>query len=378
MKKIILILLLLVSVLSAQKDARFDSLVSSGIYQIYGLQFEQAEETFKSVLTEYPDHPAGKFYEAMILWWKIIIDFSNTQLDEAFIDQVTEVVDYCDEILDEDPDNLDALFFKGGALGFRGRLYAFRKNWFDAAMDGKDALPLVYRAYEVDPTNKDVQLGFGIYNYYAAAIPEHFPIVEPFMIFFPEGDKEKGIEQLKLAAREGKYSKFEARYTLTTLLLNFEERPAEAMIFAKQLVNDFPDNPAFQRYYGRIYVKAGNYNQASVVFEDIIAKCDSGMPGYSSWIKREALYYIGMKHYRKAEYKEAKSYFEECRNLSISLEIDRDEETGFFINSTLHSGNIEDRIGSREKALKYYEEVLDMREYKNSHEKAEQYIGKKF
>lgn len=364
--------------MSAQNTTRFDSLVNAGIYQIYGLNFDQAEDTFQHVLNDYPSHPAGMFYEAMILWWKIMIDFNNPQYDEAFIEQVTKVVDYCDEILDEDPDNLDALFFKGGALGFRGRLYAFRQNWFDAAMDGKDALPIVHRAYEVDPSNKDVQLGFGIYNYYAAAIPEHYPIVEPFMMFFPEGDKQKGIEQLKIAANEGRYAKYEARYTLVTLLLNFEEAPAEAMIFAKQLVKDFPDNPAFQRYYGRIFVKAGNYEQASGVFEDIITKCDSGKLGYSSWIEREALYYIGMKYYRKAEYDKAKSYFENCYELSTLLEAEREDETGYYVNSTLFLGNIEDRIGSRDKALKYYEKVLDMNEYKNSHEKAEQYLERKF
>jgi len=373
-----ILVLLVVSNLSAQSDVRFDSLLNAGIFDIYGLQFEKAEQTFEIVRAEYPKHPAGLFYNAMIIWWKIMIDFDNDTYDEILIEKLTKVIDYCDSVLDDDPDNLDALFFKGGALGFRARLYAFRKSWFNAAMDGKDALPIVYRAYEVDPENIDVQLGFGIYNYYAATIPEKFPIVEPFMYFFPEGDRDKGIEQLKLAAEKGKYSKYEARYTLLTLLLNFEENGPEAMVYAKMLVDDFPDNPAFQRYYGRTFVKIGDYKHALPVFESIISKCDSGMIGYSSWVKREAMYYIGMKYLNERKYDQAAQYFTRSRELSEILEEDRDEETGFYVNSTLHLANIYDILGRREEAVELYNKVLDMKEYKDSHSRAEKYLEKRF
>ena len=35
----------------------------------------------------------------------------------------------CDKLLDVDEKNVDALFFKGGAIGFRGRLRAIRESW---------------------------------------------------------------------------------------------------------------------------------------------------------------------------------------------------------------------------------------------------------
>ena len=60
-----------------------------------------------------------------------------------FYDKIEETVDFCDEILDNDPNNIDALFFKGGAIGFRGRLRVMRESWFKAADDGREALPIV-------------------------------------------------------------------------------------------------------------------------------------------------------------------------------------------------------------------------------------------
>ena len=183
----------------------YDSLVKAGINQIYSIKFEEAEKTFQVLKKEYPKHPASRFFFAMIDWWNIILSEENEELDDRFYENIEETVDFCDEILDNNPDDVDAMFFKGGAIGFRGRLNVIRENWFSAANDGREALPLVEHAYELDPTNVDVQLGFGIYNYLAAVIPERYPIVKPVMIFFPEGNKELGLEQLKEAAASGKY-----------------------------------------------------------------------------------------------------------------------------------------------------------------------------
>ena len=54
-----------------------------------------------------------------------------------------EVISRADRMLDRDPRNVDAMFFKGAALGFRGRLKSNRGEWFKAAMDGKKAMDYV-------------------------------------------------------------------------------------------------------------------------------------------------------------------------------------------------------------------------------------------
>ena len=124
------------------QTAKFDSLVNSGINQIYNIKFTDAEKTFSKLEQDFPKHPAGKFFKAMIIWWKIMLDQSDEQFDEIFEDKLEEVIDFCDDLLDENENNVDALFFKGGALGFRGRLYSIRKDWFDAALDlSKASLP---------------------------------------------------------------------------------------------------------------------------------------------------------------------------------------------------------------------------------------------
>ncbi len=210
MKRFILFFLVIQAGFLQAQSPEFDSLITTGIHQIYNIKFPDAEVTFRKVIANYPDHPAGRFFLAMIDWWRILLDLDNESNDELFFQKLEDVIYQCDQMLEQDPDNVDALFFKGGAIGFRGRLRAYRESWIKAADDGREALPIVERASELDPSNMDVQLGFGIYNYYASVIPNDYPFLKPLMIFFPSGDKEKGISQLNTTASNGKYAKYEA------------------------------------------------------------------------------------------------------------------------------------------------------------------------
>lgn len=361
---------------SVARDTKFDSLVTTGIKQIYNIKFPEAESTFRRVIADYPEHPAGRFFLAMINWWKILIDLDSEEHDEIFFLKLEDVIYQCDQILEKDPDNVDALFFKGGAIGFRGRLRTYRDSWLKAADDGRTALPIVERAAELNPDNVDVQLGFGIYNYYASVIPEEYPMVKPLMLFFPKGDKKKGIEQLENTAMNGKYAKFEAQYFLMTLYYNYENNPYKADEYAEMLIKEFPDNPTFQRWKGRIAVKRGDYSAASKVFTGILEKSKKGLPGYNyKKARREAHYYIGLNYFNSSKPDSSFYHFNECEKISRSID---EGDSGFLVNAALYQAMIYDLQGKRKEAMNKYEEVLDMDEYLNSHKLAEGYLKKAF
>ncbi len=368
---VLLFFLIGISQLSAD-DSKFDSLITSCIDQIYSIQFDKAQQTLEVIDKQYPDHPAPKFFDAMIVWWKILLDLSNEEYDDLFFDKLEGVIDLCDEILDNDPENVDALFFKGGSLGFRGRLNGIRSDWFDAAADGKDALPLVYRAHEIDSTNIDVQLGFGIYNYYAAVIPQKYPMVEPIMFFFPEGDKQKGLLQLNHVADKGKYARVESIYFLATLYYNFEENYRISQRYTERLVDMYPYNPRFHRMLGRVLYRRNFTDSSVTVFKEILDRAENNVPGYNDQSKRESSYYIALNHKNNSETDSARYYFEMCYELSLKL--DEEEESGFLINTALYLGQLYDQLGLRKEAIEKYEEVLDYKERGMSHELAEQYL----
>lgn len=370
MKKIFLFILLYGVSISAQ-TSDFDSRVNEGIKQIYNIKFTEAEKTFRSVIADYPKHPAGRFFIAMIDWWKILLDPDNESYDEIFFQKLEDVIYQCDQILDKNPKDVDALFFKGGSIGFRGRLRAFRESWLKAADDGREALPIVEEAASLDPNNMDVQLGFGIYNYYAAVIPSENPLIKPLMIFFPDGDKEKGIQQLKNTAFNGKFAKYEARYFLMTLYYRYENNSIIADDYAKMLTSDFPDNPVFEKWRGRIAVRRGDYQSVDSIFNSVMNKSEKKMFGYNTPNSvREAAYYLGSNLKNNGYLDSAKVYFQKC--IQESQKIDEDgEESGFQVNAYVYLAQIEELLNHKDEAIRLYEKILDINDYGRSHSIAE-------
>ncbi len=383
MKKFLQIILTAFFVISAftfhvnAQDAKFDSTVSAGIKQIYNIKFTEAEATFKKLTNDYPNKPTGKFFLAMIDWWKILLDPDNESYDDIFLKKLDDVINQCDRLLDKNSDNVDALFFKGGAIGFRGRLSAFRESWLKAADDGRDALPIVQRAGRLDPQNVDVQFGYGIYNYYASVLPDKYPMLKPIMLFLPKSDKKKGLVQLDYVARDGKYAKYEAQYFLMNIYYSYESQPFQAEKYAHLLTSQFPDNPNFERWLGRIYAKEGRWDLASTTFANVLLKNSKGLTGYTfPAVKREALYYVGFEYKQESKLDSAKICFRQCSD--ISYKIDKDGESGFQVNSTLYIGNIYDAQDNRAKAIELYKKVLDMKDFGNAQNLAKQYLKKAY
>jgi hypothetical protein len=65
---LLLFLLLLPNKSILPQSSNFDTLVTTGIKQIYSINFSEAEVTFRKLMADYPDHPSGRFFLAMIDW----------------------------------------------------------------------------------------------------------------------------------------------------------------------------------------------------------------------------------------------------------------------------------------------------------------------
>lgn len=349
-----------------------DSLLQLGIQNIYNVQFEEAHGYFQLVIDLYPEHPSGYFLDAMIEWWKINIDRANTSHDAAFLKKIDRVLGVSNTVLKDDPSNITALFFKGGALGFRGRYYASRERMLDAANDGKEALDILIACQKIAPGNHDIMLGTGLYNYFAAVLPDRYPLLKPVMAFFPSGDKTLGILQLKAASTKARYAKVEAQVVLYQVYYDFEKSPSEAFPYARDLFNRFPQNPYFHRAYGRCLVTEGSLDSLEVLWRDVLVKVLDKRFGYDKYAAREALYYVGVVRMIRKDLTTALTYFykadEACRALD-------EDPSGFMVKTNLKIGQILDLQGKRQQALKQYEKVLSWRDTQGSHAEADRFIA---
>jgi len=353
-------------------DPALDQRVMRGIDKLYNYEFDRADSDFSEVIHQRPDHPAGYFFQAMVQWERIISNFDDESQDDKLYQMLDVVIEMCEKHLDEHPNDVTAMFFNGGAVGFRGRLRANRGKWVGAANDGIVALPLVRKAYELEPNNYDVLLGIGIYNYYAAVVPEKYPIVKPAMIFFPNGDRKKGLEQLRQASQNAKYAKVEAMYFLMQNYFVYEKDYANALELARKLHTKYPNNSMFHRYVGRCLVSTGYLGEAKDIFVDIEKRCSKKQLGYDTYDAREAYYYLGKFDFMAGRFDAALNYL--YRSDELSRKIDKDEPSGFMSLGNLLIGMIYDAQGKRQDAMQQYKKVLAMKEYEESHKESKKFL----
>ncbi len=357
-------------------DPLVDGRLQKGIEKIYNLEFEKADQEFAEVVRLQPQHPAGHFFQAMTEWWRILSNFDDESRDKRFLEMLDKVVELCEQRLDQNENDVAALFFKGGAVGFKGRLRANRGSWLLAANDGLVALPAVRKAYKLDPQNFDVLLGMGIYNYYAEVVPSQFPVVKPFMIFLPSGDKKKGLEQLELAAQKARYAKTEAMYFLLQTYFMYEKHYVRALELARELHSKFPQNPLFHRMYGRCYVSTGYWGEAFQIFSEVEKRYRNRQPGYDLYDGREAYYYIGRHYFLAGKLEESLQNLYKCDELSRS--VDKGVASGFMSMANVTIGMIYDLQKRRGSALAQYQKVLGMKEYENTHKEARRFMEKPY
>ena len=353
------------------------SQIRKGIDYVYHFNFDSAKIVFDDIIKQNPKNPVGYFGMTLLEWWKIYMDLNNESYDESFYEKVDKVVDISDNILDVNPNDENALLFKGGAQGYKGLLKGLRKSWLKAAEEGKNAINLLQKVLEINPDNKDALFGIGVYNYYADYIPEEEPLLKPLTFIFPKGDKLKGLLQLKEASKNSKYSNIEALFKLTQINLNYERNYVEAENYSNELFAKYPENPVFEKSLAESYSFQSKLTEAIKTWKSILDKGNKKQFGYNvSQLQREAYYYLGLSYLWQINYPESEYNLLKCEELTRALDISRDTPYGAY--TYLMLGMIYDKKGDVPKADFYYEKVLSMKNFGTSHDEAKKFKKERY
>lgn len=339
---------------------------------LYSMQFSRADSIFDRIESRYPTHPIGPFLKSLTLWWKILPNLTvhDTSLDKAFHSQMEEVIKRSDRLLKRKENTFDAIFFKTAAHGFRGRLQSDRENWFRAAQEGKSAMEYIFEIAEKDPQNADLLFGIGVYEYFAEAIPDRYPVVRPLMFFFPDGNKARGLKQLEIAARHGRFVSTEAAYFLLQIYTSFQPEYEKSVEFVTLLREKYPQNALFHVMEGRVYFRWGQWDKAKVIFTDVISNHSKKKMGYANPLVSQAHYYLGRQDMLNGNDSSGEQHFLEAIKLERSYKVD----SFFRTNATLRAGMANDRMGRRAEAIEFYRKVLKMEDHSNSKDRAKKYI----
>jgi len=343
---------------------------TNGLDFLYGMQFEEAEVHFDKIDERYPDHPVGPFLKGLNLWWTIMLDLTDTSHDEAFIEQMNTVLDRCNALLEKDPGHFDAALFKAAAHGFLSRLHSNRYRWWKTIRNAQKAVNYVQKVEKVAPKRGDYVFGSGMYDYYAAILPEEYSLSKAIMWMLPAGDKERGLRLLRETATNGRYVQTEAIYFLAKVHYLYEDDYRGSRKWTLKLRERHPNNPFFHTLEGRVYARWGRWNQARTVFESVVERCEAGKAGYNTHMEEVAQLYLARDRLYQNEYREALSHLAELDQLTR-----RDiEDTRYRMLGYLYQGMVYDALGRRDMATNRYRKVLGMEDAEGAHERARKYL----
>ncbi len=359
---------------SVLEDPAFKAEATRGLDLLYNMEFDEAEVIFDRLAAQHPEHPVAPFLQALVPWWQILMDLSDTRHDDDFFDRMDEVIDRSNRLLRRDRDNLDAQFFKGAALGFRGRLQSNRRRWLKAALDGKRAMDYVLDVADESEGNADFLFGKGIYDYYAAAVPERYSWSKPFVAMFPSGSKSRGLAALHRTFREGSYLQAEAAYFLLQIYYIFERDYTKTLQFIGWLRENYPDNAFFHAMEGRIFSRFGDWDDSERVFQAVMRRHAQGHTGYNDAIAEQALYYLGRVQQMRGNHGQALALFYRLEQIATA----RPQQGAFETLGRLRQGMSHDARGERDKAIERYRQVLRLEDFAGAHDRARRYMDRPY
>lgn len=224
------------------KDPQATRVAQQCVDYLNNYQFDKFDIEVEKLQAKYSTHPSYPLLKSMALYYQSLIDMNPNKEDLVYINLLNEVVDYSEELLKEDPDSKEALFFALSGYGYRAQYYSNQGAFIKVVGEGKKA----YKYYKKGQAFKEEENEFyfmtGLFNYYIEKYPENHPIIKPMMGFFQKGNKELGLQQLDYATKNGMFTQGSAYTYISYLYTKFECNYDKSAYYTKKFYEMNPKN----------------------------------------------------------------------------------------------------------------------------------------
>jgi hypothetical protein len=250
--------------------------IDAAVEQMYNFDFPASHELLNRCIAAHPKDPlpyafraaADLFYEMdrlgileseFLVDDKRIIAKKKLQPDAAvraqFYRALDDTASRAEAALAADPNDRAALFAMAVSQGVATDYMALvEKRQLSSLSPAKRSNSYAQRLLKLDPKYYDAYLTTGFSEYIIGSLPF---IVRWFVHFENvSGSKERGVENVRLVAREGHYFKPFAKILLGIAALR-EQRPQEARDLLADLTRDYPNNPLFRKELAKVTASIG-------------------------------------------------------------------------------------------------------------------------
>lgn len=236
-----------------------DSVINTFFHELYAMHYGSGEK----ILQDYRDQDFPYFFMKINYhWWQNIAQ--DHTADHLFL--LAESLEAASNFLKENEESIskdDLMLSHLLIQAFYVRMSLLESNYFDALMGIRKIPGTVKKSIGLAPVNPFHQLTAGLYLYGADWIKENYPLLTPFLIFIPEGNKDLGIDYLRsLTLSEYHLLRTESTYFLMKIYSEGEEDFPSAIHYAYQLMAMYPENLIYRSYLIHLLQQSGSLQEA--------------------------------------------------------------------------------------------------------------------
>jgi hypothetical protein len=287
----------------AQSEGRDDlnKEISSGLELVFQGSYEDAASRFDALTRNDAASPAGDFYNAVALTWKsyveaVKLDQGSRAHDSAIEAFLASAIKKAEAMRARasavKAEQIEALYYLGSAYAIRSRLSLYQNHAIPAARAARAAQNYFDELLKLDPDYTDAYFASGSIYYQVGLLTDsslgRLATAVLGAKALPLGDREKGLQYLRIAAERAQLARTDAQLALAEIYTFKENRFDLAEPVVVKLYEKYPDNQTFARYLMRIY--QGQKNRAKLIdlCKRVVARANEKRPNFGPFIKAEA------------------------------------------------------------------------------------------
>lgn len=368
--------LLLVANLASSSPAltpELDKPLITGIDDIYRMRFDDAEQEAQRAIAIEPGDPHAYLGLAGVAWTRYV--YETDQGDDHWIDEyekrTAKAVLVGTKWLKLHPDDAQAMMTLGAAYGLSSRLQIIRHHWLTGYWQGRQALSLTKQAVQKDPQLWDAYLGLGMYDYYSDLYPRFIGVLAKIVL---RGNRQRGIDYLKMVAEKGHYSQSNAKILLVEIYTEDPygaKDPAKAVEIMQDLRRKYPDSAMM--HSAQLVALYSDHR-----FEDVVKGAReyvklSKEGRYNAIEQGKGNVILGCGLWAQKRHDEALEAFRAAQQVQFNGKMSR-----WAVWASIKAGNLEDSLGRRSDALKDYQLALSQPDRWGFYAPAKPFLGKPY
>ncbi len=299
-------------------------LLLQGIHYTLLQEYDSAETVFRSMITEFPNHPSGYLYLAGMFQAKFI-DYGDRFNERQYDSLLTAATKCSEKIRTNKKDEVWGNFYIGMAEAFRSFTASENGNLPRGFYYGVSAANAMERCLAADSTFGAAKNILGTYYYWRSKLS---------WIPFVSDRSGEGI-RLVLESYSHPYEKHLASQNLMLIFID-EKKFSEAEKYGIEMLRGYPDNRSFLWNLMTVYEQSGNNEKLENICDKLLTS---------------ALQARVVNHYTEATCRLKLAYFANQRNEKNKAR----EQCKLIVALTSYQGKTK---GNLKKKIEQAEELL--------------------